>query len=268
MHHFTGKERDTESGNDFMFARYYNSNTGRFLSPDPLYIEMHRLADPQQLNLYMYGRNNPLGVTDPTGLDITCGGTRCADYLRGLQKDIKGFKIGYDNGGKVVTVGDIDKKLSKSDKAFLSAIDDSKHHVTINAIDGSGDSSVFFGAANGATHTIAFGQAAMLDGPKNAGGMTSASLAGHETLEGYKQSLGYSHAGIGFPGFTNDPPPVITGSMPGAGGTTAGYYFRDHIEGTSTNETIGMKFVTPIPTVDYNKGAAGPAYPVSVERTK
>jgi RHS repeat-associated protein len=31
--HFTGKERDSESGNDYMFARYYNSSTGRFLSP-------------------------------------------------------------------------------------------------------------------------------------------------------------------------------------------------------------------------------------------
>ena len=32
--HSTGKERDAESGNDYMFARYYNSATGRFLSPD------------------------------------------------------------------------------------------------------------------------------------------------------------------------------------------------------------------------------------------
>ena len=30
----SGKERDPESGNDYMFARYYNSATGRFLSPD------------------------------------------------------------------------------------------------------------------------------------------------------------------------------------------------------------------------------------------
>lgn len=30
---FTGKERDTELGNDYMFARYYDSATGRFLSP-------------------------------------------------------------------------------------------------------------------------------------------------------------------------------------------------------------------------------------------
>ena len=32
--HFTGKERDSESGNDYFGARYYSSTTGRFLSPD------------------------------------------------------------------------------------------------------------------------------------------------------------------------------------------------------------------------------------------
>jgi RHS repeat-associated protein len=30
----TGKERDTESGNDYFGARYYNSSMGRFMSPD------------------------------------------------------------------------------------------------------------------------------------------------------------------------------------------------------------------------------------------
>jgi RHS repeat-associated protein len=33
-HHFTGKERDAESGNDYFGARYYASNMGRFMSPD------------------------------------------------------------------------------------------------------------------------------------------------------------------------------------------------------------------------------------------
>jgi len=143
---------------------------GRFMSPDPLYIEMHRLADPQQLNLYMYGRNNPLSITDPTGLDITCNGSRCNDYLTGLQKDIKGFKVEYGKDGKVQTVGDVDKKgLSKSDKAFLSAIGDTKNHVTINAVGGAADASTFFGASHGSTHTINFDQAALLDAPGNAG---------------------------------------------------------------------------------------------------
>ena len=30
----TGKERDSESGNDYFEARYYSSNMGRFMSPD------------------------------------------------------------------------------------------------------------------------------------------------------------------------------------------------------------------------------------------
>lgn len=32
--HYTGKERDTESGNDYFGARYYASSMGRFMSPD------------------------------------------------------------------------------------------------------------------------------------------------------------------------------------------------------------------------------------------
>jgi RHS repeat-associated protein len=69
---YTGKERDTESGNDYMFARYYNSATGRFLSPDwdakssdP--VPYAKLTDPQTLNLYAYVGNNPMDKTDPTG---------------------------------------------------------------------------------------------------------------------------------------------------------------------------------------------------------
>ena len=63
-HHFTGKERDTESGNDYFGARYYASSMGRFMSPDwsakeeP--VPYAKLDDPQSLNLYAYVRNNPL----------------------------------------------------------------------------------------------------------------------------------------------------------------------------------------------------------------
>jgi RHS repeat-associated protein len=157
----TGKERDSESGLDNFGARFDPSSIGRFMSADPLYIELHRLADPQQLNLSMYGRNNPLSITDPTGMDITCVGPRCPDYLAALQKDVS-FKVDYDKNGKVETVRDVDKKeFSKSDKAFSNAIDDTKHHVTINAIDGTnGNPGLFFGASHGASHTIAFGRVA------------------------------------------------------------------------------------------------------------
>jgi hypothetical protein len=40
------------------------------LSPDPIFISAQRLMDPQSLNLYSYVRNNPLGLTDDSGLDF------------------------------------------------------------------------------------------------------------------------------------------------------------------------------------------------------
>ena len=69
--HFTGKERDPESGNDYFGARYYASGMGRFLSPDwsatvsP--VPYASLADPQSLNLYVYVMNNPLTHMDASG---------------------------------------------------------------------------------------------------------------------------------------------------------------------------------------------------------
>ncbi|MGO9317041.1 MAG: RHS repeat-associated core domain-containing protein [Terracidiphilus sp.] len=64
-HHFTGKERDAESGNDYFGARYYASSMGRFMSPDP---GPYKWRDPQTLNRYTYTRNNPLKFVDPTGM--------------------------------------------------------------------------------------------------------------------------------------------------------------------------------------------------------
>ncbi len=70
-HLFTGKERDTESGNDYFGARYYASNMGRFMSPDwaakAMPVPYAKLGNPQSLNLYGYVFNNPLGHADPTG---------------------------------------------------------------------------------------------------------------------------------------------------------------------------------------------------------
>jgi RHS repeat-associated protein len=67
-HVFTGKERDTESGNDYFGARYYASSIGRMLSPDPSGLVFADQTNPQSFNLYAYVRNNPLSFTDPSGL--------------------------------------------------------------------------------------------------------------------------------------------------------------------------------------------------------
>jgi RHS repeat-associated protein len=67
----TGKERDSESGNDYFDARYYSSTMGRFMSPDwsakedP--VPYAKLDNPQTLNLYAYVLNNPLARADADG---------------------------------------------------------------------------------------------------------------------------------------------------------------------------------------------------------
>ena len=77
--HFTGKERDTESGNDYFGARYYASSMGRFMSPDwsakmeP--VPYAKLDNPQTLNLYAYVGNNPLRFVDADGHEVDLNGT-------------------------------------------------------------------------------------------------------------------------------------------------------------------------------------------------
>jgi RHS repeat-associated protein len=68
-HHFTGKERDAESGNDYFGARYYASSMGRWMSPDPKQPNIKHLFNPQKWNKYNYVLNNPLSNIDPDGLE-------------------------------------------------------------------------------------------------------------------------------------------------------------------------------------------------------
>ncbi len=69
--HFTGYEADTESGLNYAQARYQSSTQGRFTGVDP--ISGHA-SDPQSWNRYTYVGNNPLALTDPTGMAYFYGG--------------------------------------------------------------------------------------------------------------------------------------------------------------------------------------------------
>lgn len=62
----SGKERDAETGLDFMEARYFSGAQGRFTSPDEP-LAFADFANPQSWNLYSYGYNNPLLYSDPDG---------------------------------------------------------------------------------------------------------------------------------------------------------------------------------------------------------
>jgi RHS repeat-associated protein len=57
---YTGREYDKETNLYYLRARYYNSDTGRFMSRDPV-------GQNDQVNLYTYVANNPLGYTDRDG---------------------------------------------------------------------------------------------------------------------------------------------------------------------------------------------------------
>jgi RHS repeat-associated protein len=70
---FTGKERDSETSNDYFGARYYSNGLGRWLSPDwseePEPVPYANLANPQTLNLYSMVRDNPESFADLDGHD-------------------------------------------------------------------------------------------------------------------------------------------------------------------------------------------------------
>jgi RHS repeat-associated protein len=71
---YTGKERDSESGNDYFTSRYYGSSMGRFTSPDsddiPDPVPYAKFENPQSLNLYAYVSGNPVSRTDGSGHDV------------------------------------------------------------------------------------------------------------------------------------------------------------------------------------------------------
>ncbi|MBK7786822.1 MAG: RHS repeat-associated core domain-containing protein [Gemmatimonadetes bacterium] len=64
-YHFAGREYDSESGLYYMRARYYDPALGRWISEDPIGIA-------GGLNVYAYAGNDPVNLTDPSGLDPDC----------------------------------------------------------------------------------------------------------------------------------------------------------------------------------------------------
>ena len=73
---FSGQYRDAESGLYYLRARYYDPATGQFISRDPA---LSSTWEP-----YGYAANNPLNLTDPTGLCFGFGPSSngICDYIR------------------------------------------------------------------------------------------------------------------------------------------------------------------------------------------
>jgi RHS repeat-associated protein len=63
---FTNYQRDSESSNDYAWAREYVNRLGRFSSGDP--VSVTRTAAPRNFNRYSYVASDPINRTDRTGM--------------------------------------------------------------------------------------------------------------------------------------------------------------------------------------------------------
>lgn len=103
--HFTGKERDKETGLDYFGARYYGSRLARLTTVDPLLAIGPSLRDPQRWNRYAYAKNNPFKYVDPDGR-YTCSGKECEKFekqrqlgLRSASPDVRRGAAAYGDAG-------------------------------------------------------------------------------------------------------------------------------------------------------------------------
>ena len=105
--HFTGKERDSESGLDSFGARYDSSSFGRFVTPDQPFFDQSP-ENPQSWNLYSYVLNNPISDIDSNGEACVStdggktyhnddsGGQNCADAAQPEKE-----KFTYQGGSQI-----------------------------------------------------------------------------------------------------------------------------------------------------------------------
>ncbi len=105
---FTGKEEDQENNLQYFEQRYYDNETGRFTTLDPILNNLNStdkllkiLTNPQRLNSYSYALNNPVSLVDPDGqyvetiLDLISLGLSTYDYNR-KHSFVNGLFIALD----------------------------------------------------------------------------------------------------------------------------------------------------------------------------
>lgn len=120
---FLGKQGIYAEGDNFYHirARYYDANTGRFISEDPY---PPSFTDPQTLNRYIYALNNPISLVDVNGLfaqgDLNYGGSCPLEPNNGLSSIsiVNNPNLIYANGGQCyasseLDYGDVDNLVEK-----------------------------------------------------------------------------------------------------------------------------------------------------------
>jgi RHS repeat-associated protein len=92
---FPGQYYDQETGLHYNYFRYYDPETGRYLTADPLGI-----IEGEDLNLYRYVENNPIKWVDPYGLLTFSGGFGGSFQYGGVGASASGT-LGFDTSGQI-----------------------------------------------------------------------------------------------------------------------------------------------------------------------
>ena len=193
---FTGHERDraTIEGNadlpDYMHARYYNAQWGRFVSVDPV-VGDPRV--PQSWNRYAYVVNNPLKFVDVTGENATvvcdpdnnCTATVEAQIVADLNdpaqmaaaRDFRNGAINYWQG--LQSMGQNGETVTFQLNISIVGQADAVEGVdTIHVLNGSGIANVNMSLSIGGESTPDMGTIFTQDMTNNPSGM--AGVAAHE----------------------------------------------------------------------------------------
>ena len=205
---FTGKERDSESGLDYFGARFYGSALGRFTSPDPL---GGHYEDPQTLNKYAYVRNNPLTLTDPTGLDIWlkgCGKDRstCQDNYVGTTDRDGNFQRTHLTGDqtKDATLGAHGITVTQDGKQYQGVWDTDKGENGKVLVAGEGALKGYNGEVNGNCGGTCVASGEIRSADPKAGNITQALFGVLNAKDsGYVKNAGTDAMNFFHPGATN-----------------------------------------------------------------
>jgi RHS repeat-associated protein len=142
---FAGEQRDPNLGLDYLRARYLDVNSGRFYGRDPF---KGILTLPDSLHPYIYTKNNPINLIDPSGkffgllapvsigeiisfyLPVVLKGANLATTVF-LMNGLDDFgRLLYEDGAKMiqraVKIGEAGDKLILFGEAAIGAINTSR----------------------------------------------------------------------------------------------------------------------------------------------
>ena len=120
---FTGYERDGETELNYARARMQNPILGRFSSPDPLYFQATMVFDPQLFNLYVYVKNNPVRLIDPTGESVRVRGQNTITAFQEMAGGEEEFDRYFIQDGDYILMRDgIDLSDANEGVRFLAGL--------------------------------------------------------------------------------------------------------------------------------------------------